>query len=367
MSDDWDAVANRREASVAEAEAAVARDLLQDRLRELEVQAARRVEAASANLSASASSSDEEDPVLAESARLLAASARKPRRELLAQRTFSEEAEESEDDDVDDVDVNPPSQLSTCETLYRAEGRNSRQLLLSMALGLIDSETGRRLADWEGDDLYKNMPSKSSTHPIVPHMKREIVRRGAVLGIATRMRTASKNSCYEWLLNNPIQDPVDIAFLKNQEGQIYRALQNLAEEQAGLERDRLASASWTGDKPWLRFYCVLCHDTVRQALIDRDRAWSREELDARNNAERPPTFWAVAAALYNDPAFNPRLEARPDLHSSFSEAIELPLEEMPGGQMTAQDARSWFADCRGKLIQVRFLCTVDVFSLRRSC
>ena len=107
-------------------------------------------------------------------------------------------------------------------------------------------------------------------------------------------------------------------------------------------------------------YCALCHDSVRQALIDRDRAWSREELDAKNNAERPPTFWAQVASLYNDWTFMPEIEAHPELHESFNEPIILRLEDMPGGEMTPQDARSRFADCRGKLIQVR-RCTVDVF------
>ena len=139
--------------------------------------------------------------------------------------------------------------MATCETLYRAEGRNSRQLLLCMALGLTDSDTGRRLADWETDDLYRNMPSKSNTHPKVVHMKRELERRATLLGIVARKKTASKTQVYEWLLNHPIQDPQDIAFLKNQEGLLYRALENLAAEQATAERDRLASANWTGDRP----------------------------------------------------------------------------------------------------------------------
>ena len=70
---DWDAVADPRDARLADAEASVARDKRQDRLVQLEFESARRARISAGNIQPGGLSSDEsEDPVLAESARLLA-------------------------------------------------------------------------------------------------------------------------------------------------------------------------------------------------------------------------------------------------------------------------------------------------------
>ena len=268
-----------------------------------------------------------------------------------------EEDEESADELVlerDDVLLKGLDyQMGACETLFRHDGRNSKALILCMALGLTSLDGNRQLADWEHDTLYLNMPSPKLFIPKVPLLRKEIQRRSRELGLATRMRTANKRQCIDWLKIHPVTVDCDIGFLRHEEGLIYSALQDFASEAAVQERERLSNANWTGDKPWLRFYCCLTHDDVRDALKNRDRAWSREELDARNNSDRPKTYWEQLSDLYNDEMYVPSTESMPELHPAFNESMELPFSEMPGGRMTAHDAKNRFADCRGKLIQVR--------------
>ena len=80
---------------------------------------------------------------------------------------------------------------------------------------------------------------------------------------------------------------------------------------------------------------------------------SREELDARNNEERPETFEEVVAKLYNDPENIYYTELLPDLHFVYAEVIELDFNDMPGGKISAEDVKKKIAECRAKLIQVR--------------
>ena len=120
-----------------------------------------------------------------------------------------------------------------------------------------------------------------------------------------------------------------------------------------LQRERLLAANWTGDKPWLRFYCFLAKDTVQEALVEQNRCLTREELDARNCEDRPSSYYQLVADLYNAEWYNPKTAADPDLHDLFRTQISLPFSEMPGGRMTPEDVKNRFCDCRGKLIQVR--------------
>lgn len=107
-----------------------------------------------------------------------------------------------------------PAVVGPCEAFYREDGRNSKTVLLAMAYGLYSQDTvPRKLADFEDDVLYTNMASKKLFQPMLPALRKEIERRAEHAGINVRMRTAKRPACIEWLMDNPVNDPVDVSFL----------------------------------------------------------------------------------------------------------------------------------------------------------
>jgi len=61
-------------------------------------------------------------------------------------------------------------------------------------------------------------------------------------------------------------------------------------------------------------------------------------------------FKEIVADLYNDEEYIPVTSPLPMLHSYFAEPIELPLCDMPGGEIDAADVKARYMDARVKLI-----------------
>ncbi|CAB9530620.1 unknown protein [Seminavis robusta] len=243
--------------------------------------------------------------------------------------------------------------LTACERVYRNKN-NSQPDLLSMCIGLKTADNTRWLADFENDDLYKDLPQRSSFCPKVMNLKIEIRRRAKQLGAAVRCSALLRPQCIAWLKNNPIQDVRDIAFLRLEEAKTYRVLEEQKEERDAAAANRLANSNWNVHKPWLRLYMAMCHDAAREALMMDGQVMNREELDARNSDERPPSYAQVVAGIYNDATWTPVTEALPELHSLFEEPISLPFNEMPGGEVSQEEVKTRIADSRARLISIIF-------------
>jgi hypothetical protein len=71
-------------------------------------------------------------------------------------------------------------------------------------------------------------------------------------------------------------------------------------------------------------------------------------LDGRKSSEKPPDFYELAAALYNDKQFNPYTFNYPSLHKDFEYHIILFGREAP--LVTAQKLKEKLTDVRGKLV-----------------
>lgn len=96
----------------------------------------------------------------------------------------------------------------------------------------------------------------------------------------------------------------------------------------------------------------MCSDEALAALANQHKAKDREELGARNSQERPETHNEVVARVckHNDVVFF--TEESPDLHCFFGDMHDLDFQDMPGGEMTAEDAKKKIAEARAKLVQV---------------
>jgi len=109
--------------------------------------------------------------------------------------------------------------------------------------------------------------------------------------------------------------------------------------------------AWRTMEPCLRMHLCMVHESAIPELLKKDGVMDRPTLDARNNENRPLNWHETVAKLWNDPTLVLTTEALPDLHDSFACEIELKHEDMPGGNITADDVKSRFADCRAMLIK----------------
>ena len=134
-----------------------------------------------------------------------------------------------------------------------------------MALGLKD-RNGRRLADFEDDDLYKNMTGRSNFNPTVEILKMEMKRRADVKGEKLKKNSAPKPQCIKWLKANPVDQEKDRAFLFKEEGKIYTMVSAAAAEEVQARLEKQSTANWTGANPWLRLYGAMSCDEAKEAL-----------------------------------------------------------------------------------------------------
>jgi hypothetical protein len=183
-----------------------------------------------------------------------------------------------------------------------------------------------------------------------------MVRRAPEYNVGTlRNKTARRTPCISWLLQHPILDQEDIAFVKEEEARLYKELTKQREEQeasAAAANQPVALSHWTTKDPFLRFICALCHDRAQEAFKYKDDTLTRPELDARNNDDRPKTWEEVVCDLYNDDSIIFTTEVFPLLHFEFGYAIDLYFHDMPGGTITPEDVKKRFATMRAELILV---------------
>lgn len=237
-------------------------------------------------------------------------------------------------------------QASECKLLYEEKG-NCRKLLMCMALGL--QANGRDIGD-PSKEPYASATLKQSFVASSLMLKQECKRRAVQQEKPdVKNKYWNKIKCVEWLVANPVTNLADIAWLIATEKELYDVLTAEAIEREAIKKD---NANWTTNEPFLRLYLCMCDDKAREALLRKDDILDREALDARNNQYRPPTFYEVVAELYNDRDTPYVTESLPDLHQNFADVLILDLEDMPGGEITADEVKRRFADCRAKLIKV---------------
>lgn len=110
------------------------------------------------------------------------------------------------------------------------------------------------------------------------------------------------------------------------------------------------TGSWTGVEPWLCLHEAACSDEAREALLAKNACLDRWQLDAQNSEHKPKTCEEVVADLFDNPEFAPSSDSLPELHSDFSDSIDLPFANMPG-PITPKQVKSKMADARCKLMK----------------
>ena len=278
-------------------------------------------------------------------------STRKKQRTSVASTITRPSIEEVEEDEFDDDD-NDADNTSVCQRFY-IENKNDKKVLFAMAVGIGKDGDVEDIGDLEVEP-YSSSKKKSLFKPSSLVLHKEIQRRSGIDGGAVpKSKNWSNPKLLQWLKENAITDADDLKFVKA-EVAAYRQLLLAAAAETKSQEDE-AQLRWTGSKPHLRLYHVLIDDTVKDAYFHRNDVMTRQELDARRSADRPPTFYEKAAALYNSATFNPTTACLPDLHSDFGRAIPLLASEAPI-PVSPDKIRAQLADARAKLTIVSKKC-----------
>ena len=228
----------------------------------------------------------------------------------------------------------------TCNQNYLQNG-NSKRVLFSMAVGMIDKSGNIISVDVEP---FSNAKSRKSFVTSSAILRDEMIRRAAVFSIkCPRNKNYGKERCQQWLGLHPITDENDITFLLLEIDRFQNELMAAAEE----EKER--KKKWTTNKPYLRLWHAVVHDNAKVLFDKTQDCLDRDELDALNSSEKPNDFWSTVCNIFNDPDFLPISMSLPDLHYSFTDQMSLDLD-VPS--LTVADLKRRFTDSRAKLIQI---------------
>lgn len=99
----------------------------------------------------------------------------------------------------------------------------------------------------------------------------------------------------------------------------------------------------------LRFVHCLFEEEVRSLYEESQAVLSREELDARNSADRKETYEEALTEVFNSKNFIPYSSKLGHLHSAFSTSFPLPLNDL---KMSPEKVKDIMMGVKGKLIDL---------------
>lgn len=201
--------------------------------------------------------------------------------------------DEEYNETTDDVGADRTEFSCASHQVYVDSG-NQKKVLFLLCLGLSLSDTNDAPLFSFETEPWSRLP-KTEMRPVNVDFAKEVVRRSRILRIHPTPRPLNwpKSQKIEWLEANPVQDSVDISFLRGEVIRIKEILESsLAEEQQQRELLGLGGTgvsrggNWRGSVPYLRLILCLTQDDIKFAFLRRADAQSRQELDARNSENR---------------------------------------------------------------------------------
>ncbi|CAB9527321.1 expressed unknown protein [Seminavis robusta] len=200
------------------------------------------------------------------------------------------------------------TEVGPAERFYKCSGEKYTELM-AMGIGLKTHDL-REIGNVE-EEPYCSMKLRKKVTPTQKHMVEEIKRQELKLF-----------------------DLISAANLEKQD-----------------ENKKEKASAWTTTEPYLRLFECMLSDEIRPLFLEMQRIGDRDELDARNSADRPETVFEACARLFNDPEKEVFSQCLPDLHFAFAEVLDCSLEKMPGLVTPDEVKRPW-GDCRAKLIKM---------------
>jgi hypothetical protein len=147
----------------------------------------------------------------------------------------------------------------------------------------------------------------------------------------------TKERLQRWLTENPVEVADDVSFLVAEELKLCEFLNKARNEQGGGRGDSRSLPCLTNE-PYLCMYHSMFHNDVRPAFLLRgmyhsmfhndvrpafllrmNNTLARLELDARNSAACPETFFEAVARIFNDDDIVFETDVLPVVSVSFLE------------------------------------------------
>jgi hypothetical protein len=194
--------------------------------------------------------------------------------------TSNDDVEECFDEETkeDDVGVNRTEFSCDLQQVYENSG-NQKKVLFLLCLGLCLSETDDSPLFSFENEPWSCLP-KTEMRPVNVDFAMEIVRRARLLRIHPTPRPLNwpKAQKLEWLEIDPVEDIIDISFLRGEVSRIKGILErSLEEEQQQLELVGLGGigvsrgGNWRGSVPYLRLILCLTQDEANDRSYCRGR------------------------------------------------------------------------------------------------
>ena len=189
---------------------------------------------------------------------------------------------------TDDVGVNGMEFSCASQQVYVNSGNQKKVLFLS-CLGLCFSATDDTPLFSFETEPWSLLP-KTEMRPVNVDFAKEVAQRSKLLGIHPTPRPLNwpKSQKIEWLEANPVQDTIDILFLRGEVLRLKAILErSLAAEQQQQEllglggRGVCRGGNWHGIVPYLCVIMCLTQDDIKLAFLSQADAQSRQELDAQ--------------------------------------------------------------------------------------
>ena len=219
---------------------------------------------------------------------------------------------------------------SRSEKIYIALG-NSKKVLVTLSIGLL-REDKTPLIDIQKSPWSQEL--KGTMKPLNSDLATEVCRRQRLFAgmegttskqFTMKPKNKPREVLLEWLNTWPIRDANCVSFLVAEAKRVESLLQASIDE--GRENAiAMQHGAWTGPLPYLRLlHSITDSEETRLAFLKRSQSKTREELDAANSPNRPPTPYELIAAKWNDPDFNPVTRVS-SCHVDFNTSIDLSHE-----------------------------------------
>jgi hypothetical protein len=231
-----------------------------------------------------------------------------------------------------DILVNPPGGIADIFTQQNnvseaervlVEHNNRWSMLYVLCIGLettTDDAQKKPLLDFN-DDCFKNLKKRKDIKPTLEHLREEITRRSFFDDTPKKPKPKGWNfsKCLQWLMQNPITNHDDVAFL---EKKVQEVIQIAAAAAPDCQGDDDSGKNWVGALPYLRLIHCLLEDDIREKWIHRNDPRSIQEIDARNSEVRVENAYEMIASRWNSTTFNPQTTIS-NCHYDFVEEIDV--------------------------------------------
>jgi hypothetical protein len=201
----------------------------------------------------------------------------------------------SSTDDSGAVNDGTSEEFTCLSQKVYVESGNQKKVLHLLSIGLLVSDTNDDPLFSFDSEPWCMLPKTTEMRPVNSEFAKEIIRRSTVLRIHPTPRPSNwpKSLKIEWLQTHPVQDSIDVSFLRGEVLRLKEILErSLVEERQQREMLGLdgigvsRGGNWRGLVPHLRLILTLTQDNIKYAFLRRADAQSRQELDARNSESR---------------------------------------------------------------------------------